>query len=650
MRRSWLSARRSRRVRGAGLVVCGRWAAPAAALACCVSLATASAAQAVVVDMNASGQSAVPYNSADQSGYYGVAMVPGPGGDLSSAGIPVVNDNATCITPRLSPALTPVAQGLCSHGGGVLHANEAFALTWDAYHRDWATTRAYVEQFMRDVADGSGTLTSPYALTSQYTDAHGRAGNNSVYGGGCVDSGTWLCSGSAAGTGHGQSYPANGCSPSGSDNFVQNASGEYGDAVPNDTCLTDAQLRGEVAYITQHANLEQHTAQGHSPVVVLFTPHGVVDCLDGAGKLCSANGASPAQFCSYHSHVEVNGEDITYVVQPWTAATGCDEPDIPALPDYPTAQQRAVDVGSRLVSPLSQSEIAAIVNPALNGWFANDGSEIDDNGCKPLSHGLDTALVGNSSQNPYFLRREFNNGGLLSDDPNALVCAPNVSLAPAFVPPSAVAAGDLVALDGSITASTLGVPDGAYVWDFGDGTKRTGPSLIHTFPYGDTYHVKLTVTDNGGYTSSVTQALTVTGAPAPGPTPVPTGSGGSGSGGTHPALSVKLRLMPQSFGAMLRYGMTLRVTSNSKADGIVTITIPRAAARRAGIAAPSDPVTIGRGTVNGQIKAGTITMHLGFSSTVAAKLKRLGTVTLTVHMSLVGSGGQRVRLAVAGRY
>ncbi len=40
---------------------------------------TTAAAQAVVVDMNAVGQgaSSVPYDSSDQSGYFGVALVPG---------------------------------------------------------------------------------------------------------------------------------------------------------------------------------------------------------------------------------------------------------------------------------------------------------------------------------------------------------------------------------------------------------------------------------------------------------------------------------------------------------------------------------------------------------------------------------------------
>ena len=58
------------------------------------------------------------------------------------------------------------------------------------------------------------------------------------------------------------------------------------------------------------------------------------------------------------------------------------------------------------------------MNPDLNGWVANDGSEINDNGgCVPLGDGLDKVIVGSSAQNPYYLQREFNNAGVIDTDP-----------------------------------------------------------------------------------------------------------------------------------------------------------------------------------------------------------------------------------------
>jgi hypothetical protein len=95
----------------------------------------------------------------------------------------------------------------------------------------------------------------------------------------------------------------------------------------------------------------------------------------------------------------------------------------------------------------------------------------------------------------------------------------------------------------------------------------------------------------------------------------------------------------------------MRVNSNARADGIVSVLISRSAARRAHIAAGrGSTVTIGRGTVSGVIKNGTVKLQLRLSRSVAAKLARLGHVTLTIRLALVGTGGSRLSVIVAGRY
>ncbi len=68
---------------------------------------------------------------------------------------------------------------------------------------------------------------------------------------------------------------------------------------------------------------------------------------------------------------------------------------------------------------------------------------------------------------------------------------------------------DLVA---TFDATASADPDGtisSYAWDFGDGGVDTGSNPVHTYATGGTYHVKLTVTDNGGAIDTATHDVTV---------------------------------------------------------------------------------------------------------------------------------------------
>jgi PKD repeat protein len=49
----------------------------------------------------------------------------------------------------------------------------------------------------------------------------------------------------------------------------------------------------------------------------------------------------------------------------------------------------------------------------------------------------------------------------------------------------------------------------SWVWEFGDGETAEGPDATHTFDAAGTFNVELTVTDDEGASTSITQALTV---------------------------------------------------------------------------------------------------------------------------------------------
>jgi hypothetical protein len=386
--------------------------------------------------------------------------------------------------------------------------------------------------------------------------------------------------------------------------------------------------------------------------VVLLLPPGVETCLDTNGNLCSVNSTAPAQLCSYHSEVNVGGTEIPYVVQPWTAFTLCDDPSVPELPKDPTPQQLAVQAGMRIASPMSQGMIATITNPGLNGWFALDGSEINDNGgCVGLGDDLDKVTIGDSSQNPYYIQREFDNGGAISNDPNTYFgCAPVVLLTPSFVVPSAVNQGDVVAFDGSSTATTLLIPSSGYAWDFGDGTTASGPSVEHSYAKGGTYQVTLTVTDRGGNKATLSQTIDVLG---PNGQPVASGNGGrqgGGSGGNAAPLKVRIQLMPQGLKQVLRSGIAVRLSSNGKASGFAWVKVSRGIAKRMRLHAHgARAVVIAQGTVS-EIASGTGMLYLHLSHRTVSRLRHMRHVTLTVTLALVGAAGDHLVLDAAGRY
>ncbi len=83
-----------------------------------------------------------------------------------------------------------------------------------------------------------------------------------------------------------------------------------------------------------------------------------------------------------------------------------------------------------------------------------------------------------------------------------------------------VASFDFVATGLEVAfTDTSSDPDGfivSWLWDFGDGTTSTEQHPTHVFPGADTYHVRLTVTDDDGDTGSRLQFIAVQ--PGPGGT------------------------------------------------------------------------------------------------------------------------------------
>ena len=109
-------------------------------------------------------------------------------------------------------------------------------------------------------------------------------------------------------------------------------------------------------------------------------------------------------------------------------------------------------------------------------------------------------------------------------------------------------------------------------------------------------------------------------------------------------------LLPQSLKKVLSSGIAVRVSSNKAANGIATVSIARAAAKRAGIkVGKAATVRIGLGTVS-SVTNGTVTLRLHLSPAIARKLRRLRHLTMTVRLALIAAGNQTYAVDEAARF
>jgi hypothetical protein len=230
-----------------------------------------------------------------------------------------------------------------------------------------------------------------------------------------------------------------------------------------------------------------------------------------------------------------------------------------------------------IVNQLAVEQQNTVTDPLLNGWQDSAGSEVTDE-CRNsffAAKGSATANLETRAgtlfnqtlgEEKYYLNDAYNLAATMLPSP-AIPCLKEIALVPKFTAPSPVGAGEVVGFDGmesniSLDADPTFTAEGAkqtnyalFTWNFGDGSPTvTGyapgaatqnsadspcnqpwmtpcaASAFHSYQYGGTYDVTLTVTDVGGNTASISKAVTVIG---PSPPSATSGSGGAtGSSGT----------------------------------------------------------------------------------------------------------------------
>jgi hypothetical protein len=367
-----------------------------------------------------------------------------------------------------------------------------------------------------------------------------------------------------------------------------------------------------------------------------------------------------------------------------------------------------------IINQIAVEQQNIVTNPLLNAWQDPKGNEATDE-CRDFFAPVLGGNVGAQEEtdagtlfnqvlgNDYYLNDAFNLAALKLPYPG-VPCLPGVSLVPKFTAPNPVNVNEIVGFDGmesdiSLGADTVFSPTGephtgyaTYTWEFGDGSAPVAgyapgaplvnspgvspcgaaqweapcaASAYHSYKYGGTYEVKLTVTDAGGNVASVKEPVTVVGPPEPKPEPTPTpapapaptpsittpgGSGGSGSSGgsggtggsstSTPPPVLGVSVTSKSLKKALSSGLPVRYSTNEQVAGNIEVLLESTTAKRLGIKGATAtglpagaPKSIVVGTaVLVTTKAGQGTIRVKFTSRAAARLKHVHKLKVTLRL------------------
>jgi hypothetical protein len=353
-----------------------------------------------------------------------------------------------------------------------------------------------------------------------------------------------------------------------------------------------------------------------------------------------------------------------------------------------------------IINQISLEQQNIVTDPLLNAWQDEHKYENTDE-CRflfgPVRGG--SATVNAETQAGTLYDQQFATDDYYLNDAFDLAaerlpfpgvpCLNYVNLVPKFTAPNPVNSGETigfngaesdVALDAAIGYSSSGAPQPNYAtftWNFGDGTPEVSgyapgsptcetpylspcaATVFHSYQYGGTYIVTLTVKDVAGDVQSVQNEVTVDGPPPPSST----GSGGSGgaggsttqnsvpgsgpgsvpgSGSVLPAPVAAAAIVRQALRTALRKGLLVSYSVNEQVAGRFEVLLSSAVAHKLGITgtpatelpAGTPPELVIAKAILVTTKAGNSAVHIQFAKRTAARLARVHKVSLMLRMTV----------------
>jgi PKD repeat protein len=282
---------------------------------------------------------------------------------------------------------------------------------------------------------------------------------------------------------------------------------------------------GLTAKTTKSIQIENQTPSNQAPTAVINGPAAGV-----AGKALSFSGGSSS---------DSDGNIVKYA---WKFGDGTNGQGVEVNHTYDapgayTVQLVVTDNGGltgkttksiQIEAPAPQNKppTAVITGPAkgiagetvnfsAGNSSDNDGQIVKYNwnfGDGTTGNGLETSHTYDAPGNYNVTLVVTDNGGLTGKvtKPIQIQQPAPVNIAPTAVitGPATGVIGQALTFNGNNSTDSDGTITG-YSWDFGDGTVGNGPVITHTYTLNGNYQVVLTVTDNGGLSSSAAQVIQI---------------------------------------------------------------------------------------------------------------------------------------------
>lgn len=385
-----------------------------------------------------------------------------------------------------APAASAARVSLRYWGGPVAHSMNVYLVQWGAGVRSTYTdTTSGDPAFFNYLASQSGTTTDLGGVLAQYMDTSGANSQNRFSYGGMTQI----------------TPPASG--------------GTATCALP--TCVDDSVIQSQLgADITGTSpSLPSPAGNGLSTLYVILFPPNVNVCQGGACAYDTSDG-----FCSYHSSFPLTSS--TQVLYAAIVDNG------PGTPNDGECGTNDNDIDNQ--TTFLSHEFAESINDPLGaeatengpplGWYDTQNGEVADiceNATDQAQDGPWTVQKIWSNRDRSCVAGETSYSAPTASFVGDTTATPDEQLsfdASASSDPS----GDTASAAYSGTTYSLGSGIASYTWDWGDGSANetnSTPTATHVYASDGTYNASLTVTDDLGFTSTVTQQVVVSGPATP---------------------------------------------------------------------------------------------------------------------------------------